>query len=110
MPKSEAPFQSTEFLEQLEGHGVEFTDLPGWMFRDLVIHIASSAETNQERIDGSGVSTSHPSGDLSLDLLGQKMVFAGGRLADSLDDTCITHVVIGNERSQLKQIRAALSR
>lgn len=80
-----------EFFSQLDEHGVEIEEKPGNMFRRITALFDS--------LDS----------DMELSYAKQIVEFANGKVAKSLDDKTITHIVVGKDRSRLDHIRTVLS-
>ncbi|KAF2087353.1 DNA ligase 4 [Saccharata proteae CBS 121410] len=94
--ENEEKFDAASFLLQMSDHGNELDSLPGWMFRGLRVYVEKPAAAD---------------GDATrLDLAAQVFRFAGGEVMGSLDDSGITHVVVGDGQSRLKELRQAVSR
>jgi len=92
-------FDASKLLTQFHDHGVDFGDYPGWMFRRSVIYF--DKPTNEPE---------GPSSNLDVDLLIQTVEFAGGRIVDDVEDREVTHIVVGEDRSRLKELRGIISR
>jgi DNA ligase-4 len=95
-------FDSSQLLTQFHDHGIDFRDYPGWMFRRAVIYFDKAPEQSNE-------STS-PLSDLDLHLFIQIVTFAGGRIVNDVEDRDVTHIVVGEDRSRLKELRRTISR
>jgi ABC-type arginine transport system ATPase subunit len=79
---------------QLEERGLNLDEMPGVMFHHSVVYIDQLASSE----------------DLDLDFARQIVRFAGGKVIDELDDLNITQIVVGHDRSRLKQLRQTTSR
>jgi DNA ligase-4 len=90
-------FDSTNLLTQFRDHGVDFSDYPGWMFRRAVIYFDNQPQHGDNL-------------DLEVHLLIQIVEFAGGRIVDDVEDRDVTHILVGEDRSRLKELRAIISR
>ena len=77
------------------------------MFTGLSIYIDKLAEPQETDIDGGSLSTLNPA-DLRLQIASNTAKFAGARPAGELDDQKVTHVVVGDDRSRLRNIRDSL--
>jgi DNA ligase 4 len=86
------PIDQDLFFNQLEEHGINVEDLPGNIFRRMVAFFDN---------DGS---------DVEMRFAEQIIRFANGKIANGLEDTGITHVVIGRDRSRLDEIKSTVSR
>lgn len=86
MPSNEEEhFKSPELVDQLNEHGHELNSPPGSMFHGVV---AFCEDVPAE--------------------ISRLLTFAGGEIATSLKDKQITHVLVGNDVSRLKEIREAV--
>ena len=99
--KYEHSFSTKEFKDELEEHGHNPEDLPGWMFEGLLLY--------------NGL---HPADDASLTDKGLEIRtkqaydiarFAGARLTNDLKEG-VTHIVVGQDRSVTKILRQATSK
>ncbi len=102
-------FDASKFRAELESRHHDFGQLTGWMFRGLFMYID---EAKQSWPQGNGLD-GDPSGtpgltDLRLSMASNTARFAGGRTAEDLKDPMITHVVVGQDRSRLTNIRETL--
>jgi hypothetical protein len=95
-------FDSSNLLTQFHDHGVDFGDYPGWMFRRSVIYFDRPPQQSN------GSWSSSPNLDLSL--LQQTVEFAGGQVVHDVEDTKVTHIIVGEDRSRLKELREIISR
>ena len=111
--KNEEPVESAakEFLDQMEDHGQDLEDMPGWMFRHALVYLDTeeAATENNLNADGDGAVRSALK-DMELTIAGHVVAFAGGDASQDLRDAAITHVVVGKDRSRLKKLRQAISR
>lgn len=100
--KFENAFNPQEFRSELVEHNHDLGELPGWMFEGLLLYA-----------DWTGIPMHHRLGD-GLDLRTKQAMntakFAGAEIAHDLEDKGITHVIVGNEKAQLGNLRAILSR
>lgn len=97
MPKFEDPgaFDAAAFLQQLGDHGKGLSDLRGFMFQRCVVHFRG--------VEGPG--------ERLVEKLARYVKYAGGRCADSLDDTAVTHVVIaGGDAMEAGEVADGLRR
>jgi DNA ligase-4 len=95
-------FDSSKLLTQFHDHGVDFGDYLGWMFRRAVTYFAIAPKESYGSVS--------PSTSLDLHLLTQIVIFAGGRVVDDVEDKDVTHIVVGEDRSRLKELRNIISR
>lgn len=108
MPKSEHPIKHELLLAQFKEHNPDLADTPGWMFNGLVVYFVKKKKTI-DQLDGDTGPENENGYDLDTKLAGHLVHFAGGRLADNLDDTEITHVVAGRDENRLREIRGRYS-
>lgn len=104
MPKSENPINHELLLAQFKEHNPDLADTPGWMFNGLVIYFDKKGQTI-DQLEGDTKPEDETGYDLDTKLAGHIVHFAGGRLATDLDDTEITHVVIGGDENRLREMR-----
>ena len=104
MPKLKSRIEKSTLLEQLDDHGVDVAELPGFMFHNVVSYVDELMGQGQGQVDGN-----ESGSNVLLRLAGQTMQFAGGRVAMDLDNPSITHVVIGNDAARAKTIRRQVS-
>jgi DNA ligase-4 len=90
--KEPRQFDKQAFISQLEGGGVDLSDLPGNMFQRFSVYF------------------DRPDSDLDMEVAMELVKFGGGRVVDSAEDGTTTHVVVGLDRSRLSEIRSAISR
>ena len=109
-PNFETHVEPSIFLHELEEHENDLGELPGWLFKGLVLYIEAGYGFKANGvIEGSGQKSAQPE-ELELLLAGNISRFAGAEVTADLSDERITHVVVGQDRSQLKPIRETLSR
>ena len=104
--KSEFPFNAHQFRKELADHGCELGDARGWLFEGL-------------RICFDGLKDLHVDGKVDSDLSGLRLRmalntarFGSARIAHSLDDEDITHIVVdlkNGHRNELKETRRRIS-
>ena len=80
------------FFSQLEDHGIDVDELPGNMFRRVVAYFDND-ESDEEACFAE-----------------QIVKFANGKVVKTLDDVKITHIVVGNDKSRLDNIRVTVSK
>ncbi|KAJ9663299.1 DNA ligase (ATP) [Coniosporium apollinis] len=103
-------FDATAFLNEAEDGKLGLGQLPGWMFHGLVVYFDKADTGNGMLDDTNGEYVQPHSVDLDLRLAGQVVTFAGGKLSTDLDGKDITHVVVGRDRTRVKDIRRGLQR
>jgi len=95
--KYDHTFNAVKFKEELEQHGHGLGgDLPGWMFEGVHIY----PNTDDDATIGSG---------LRLKQACNTARFAGAKIANRVSDKDITHVVVENDRSRTKELRATFA-
>jgi DNA ligase-4 len=104
MPKSEHPIAHQQLLAQFKEHNPDLGETPGWMFHGLVVCFDKKEKTIDELNSDASIDDTYTY-DLDTKLAGQIVYFAGGRLVDDLDDANVTHIVVGEDRERLKEIR-----
>ncbi|KAL9083581.1 MAG: hypothetical protein Q9159_005709 [Coniocarpon cinnabarinum] len=87
-----------EFVRELEGRGVDWRDLKGWMFKDCRAYFDQGGRLDADAMD---IDAGPGSGPLSVDLeiARNTLRFAGGKVADDWREDGVTHVVL-SERTQ----------
>lgn len=80
MPKIEdgGPFDKVRFLEQLEEHGKDLTNLRGFMFQRCAVYFHPVGEA----------------GERLREKLAHYVRYSGGSILDSIEDEAATHVVV----------------
>ena len=73
------------------------------MFRGLTIYL------DKAPLDESDQMLQQCSPEPALDLASSTVRFGSGKVTDDLNNTSITHVVIGKDRSRLQSIRETIS-
>lgn len=110
MPSNtEDVFDVSDFLNQSEDHDLDLHELPGWMFRGLTIYLDKLSPADRPSQNGDGGPVRSFTSDMELDLAGQVVRLAGGTVQEDLDDSNITHIVVGDDRSKVRRIRQTLS-
>ncbi|KAF2758851.1 ATP-dependent DNA ligase [Pseudovirgaria hyperparasitica] len=109
MPKMEEEDDDDEVMDvdDAEGDEIDMGGLPGCVFRGVVVYFDNgSSDTVMEDED---VCSTGKEDKLSMFLATNIVRFGSGRTCGDLDDCNITHVVIGKDRSRLKDIRSQIS-
>ena len=104
MPKkSEAKFSLDELKRRLEEQQYDLSELPGWMFWGMVLYMhppAADFEFPQREQDVI----------LRVKLASNAARFGGANITNDLDNTEITHIVLGvNDRDRLRELRKEVS-
>ena len=101
--KFEASFSIEGLKWQLDEHNVDLGELPGWMFMGMLLYIDSLAKSSrQEQTMQSGTS-------LRMSLARMIAQFAGAKITLDLKDSHITHIVVGDDRDRLRELRKEIS-
>ena len=99
--KSEHSFSSEGLKEELEEHGKNLGQLPGWMFEGLLLYIDRQLANDTALTDK------------NLDFRTKQVCdtarFAGAHLTNDLKDG-ITHVLFGQDRSTIRALRQRVSK
>ena len=89
LPKNHS-FTPANFLSELEERGKGLDETPGSMYRRIVLYFVSEKQQNEvSRVD--------------LTIAKNQFMFAGGRIAENLDDEDITHFVLVDDSPKLRQ-------
>ena len=108
--KFESHFEPSVFVQELEEHESDLGELPGWLFKGLVLYVAVGYQFEPNGVmEGSAQKSAQPE-ELDLLLACNTARFAGAEVSTDLADERITHVVIGKDKSGLGPIRETLSR
>lgn len=98
--KFEHSFSAKEFKSELEQHGHDLGELPGWMFEGLLLYtdgqLANDASLTDEK------------SDFRMKQACDTARFAGARLTNDLKEG-ITHVLVGEDRSTTRALRQKTS-
>lgn len=107
--KSESGTEKPILLSQLQEHGVDLEELPGYMFRDSVVYVDQGSAWHSDRVNGESGQYSEASlVDIPLRLAGQTVRFAGGILADTIDED-VTQVITKDEKESVKALRQRIA-
>ncbi|TID18225.1 DNA ligase 4 [Venturia nashicola] len=90
-------------LAQFKEHNPDLAESPGWMFNGLVVYF-DKVDKTIDQLDGDTKPEDEAGYDLDTKLAGHIVHFSGGRIAGDLDDTGITHVVVGGDENRLREI------
>jgi BRCA1 C Terminus (BRCT) domain len=85
------PFDKQSFISQVEGSGVDLSELPGNMFQRCSVYF------------------DRPDADLDMAFAIELVKFGGGTVVGSADITT-THVVVGRDAARLSEVRSTISR
>ena len=95
------------FRKELEEHNHDLGELPGWMFEDLVLYFDSPSSMQNGATTQNGII---PPAELRMKQASNTARIAGARVTDDMKEAGITHVVVGEDRSNLRSIRRDISR
>ena len=101
--KFEASFSTEGLKSQLDEHRVDLGEVPGWMFMGMLLYVDPLAKcSGQQQHTGSGTS-------LRISLAKTVARFAGARITVELKNRDITHIVVGDDRDRLRELRKEIS-
>lgn len=103
MPKAEREINHNLLLAQSKEHNPDLAETPGWMFNGLVVYFDKKDEAIIQ-LDGDAKPENEDGYDLDTKLAGHIVHFGGGRLASSLGDREITHVVVSSDERRPREI------
>lgn len=98
--KFEHSFSAKELKSQLEEHGTDLGELPGWMFEGLLLY------TDQQLAKDASLTDKGP--DFRMKQACDTARFAGARLTNDLEED-ITHVLVGADRRTTRALRLRTS-
>ena len=98
--KLEHGFSAEEFKEELEEHGNDLGQLPGWMFAGLLLYTDHQLASDDAIMDKNL--------DFRMKQACDFARFAGAHLTNDLKDG-ITHVLVRHDRSIIKVLRQRVS-
>ncbi|KAL2075322.1 hypothetical protein VTL71DRAFT_265 [Oculimacula yallundae] len=95
-PKNSS-FSADEFLTQLEEHGRGLGETTGSMLRGCVVKFVASGQEDTDK-------------DIDLLIARNRLLFSGGKVAESDEDEGITHfVMVDEDRALIKEVRQRVS-
>ena len=97
---SEHSFRAKDFKIELEEHGNDLGELPGWMFEGLLFY------TDRQLTNDNPLTDEDP--DFRMKQACDTAKFAGARLTNELQEG-VTHVLVGEDRSTTRTLRQKLS-
>lgn len=97
---SEHSFSAKDFKIELEEHGNDLGELPGWMFEGLLFY------TDRQLTNDTPLTDEDP--DFRMKQACDIARFAGARLTNELQEG-VTHVLVGEDRSTTRTIRQKTS-
>lgn len=93
MPEPESKPDKFNFFLQLEAHDVDVDDMYGIMFRRTVVYFDKADST-----------------DLDMEYAELILRMANGTIVNDVDSDLLTHIVVGEDRSRLSELRKIISR
>lgn len=104
MPKKfESSFSVDKIKAQLNQHHHDFGELRGWIFSGMLIYVDPLAGLSQQQQTlGSKLL-------LRMKLARTTAQFAGAKISRELQDNDITHVVVGDDRDRVRELRKVIS-
>jgi DNA ligase 4 len=107
--KSDSTSQRLQLIDEWRRDDDYLAELPGWIFYGQIIYLdlgSFSKEGKDKESKKADRNDSFP--ELRLKLASNIIRFAGGKLTDTIHDETITHIVVGDDKSRLKDLRDAL--
>lgn len=101
--KFEHEFDAMQFEAELEGHGNDLGELPGWLFKGSRLYLEQSTGESS-----TGQLEFETAASLRIIQACNRARFAGAQITDQLTDEGITHVLVENNKA-LRALREALS-
>ena len=99
--KIEHKFSATDFKIELEEHGNDLGELPGWIFEGLLFYTERQL-TNDPSLTDKDL-------DFRMEQACDTARFAGARLTNELQEG-VTHVLVGEDRSTTRTLRQKTTR
>lgn len=105
-------FDADNFGVELAERGFDLGEMPGWIFKGLIVYFDRNQEDPEDREDVGGNSTvAQVAEPTNLGLAANLVTFAGGRITHDLQDTALTHVVLASkDRRRERALREKLKR
>ena len=98
----EHSFSAKEFRRELEEHGNDLGELPGWMFEGLLLY------NGAQPFNDACLTDSDSDSDSRMKQACDTARFAGASLTHELKEG-VTHVLVGEDRSTTKALRQRTS-
>ncbi|KAL8735952.1 MAG: hypothetical protein Q9166_000514 [cf. Caloplaca sp. 2 TL-2023] len=109
--KSELYINPNAIRADLAEHAHDLQNLPGWLFKGLLIYLDRNEELLSDGYAMAEVAAEKLTAVSSeMQQAWRTARFAGARIADRFQEDDITHVVVGKDKDRLKSIRQKLSR
>jgi DNA ligase-4 len=103
--RSEIKLSNAELMGQFEEHGIEFGETRGSLFRSIVVYIDQGRDV--EIVKGDTELKRDP---VDVQFIKQNLAFGGAKMVNDLADKTITHIIIGEDRSKLSEIRQKIAK
>lgn len=97
--KSQNEFNATQFEAELEGHGNDLGELPGWLFKGLRLYVYRNELEKSNGEPPTGQLEFETAASLRTIQACNRARFAGAQLTDQLKDEGITHVLVENNKA-----------
>lgn len=92
-------FNATQFEAELEEHGNELGELPGWLFKGLRLYVYRDSFEKSNSEPSTGQLKFETAASLRIIQACNRARFAGAHIIDQLTDESITHVLIENNKA-----------
>lgn len=106
--KFQTEFNATQFEAELEGHGNDLGELPGWLFKGLRLYVYRDRLDKSNCEPFTGQLEFETDASLRIVQACNRARFAGAQISDQLIDEGITHVLIENNKAP-RALREAVS-
>lgn len=106
--KFEHEFDAMQFEAELEGHGNELGELPGWLFKGLRLYVYRYGLEKSNGESSTGQLEFGTAASLRITQACNRARFAGAQITDQLTDEGITHVLVENNKP-LRALREVVS-
>lgn len=97
-----------QFEAELEGHGNDLGELPGWLFKGSRLYVYRYGLEQSTGESSTGQLEFETAASLRIIQACNRARFAGAQITDQLTDEGITHVLVENNKA-LRALREALS-
>lgn len=106
--KFQNEFNVTQFEAELERHGNDIGELPGWLFKGLRLYVHRNGLDKSNGETFTGPLEFGTAASLRIIQACNRARFAGAQITDQLLDEGITHVIIQNNKAP-RALREAIS-
>lgn len=97
--KFEHGFDAMQFEAELEGHGNDLGELPGWLFKGLRLYVYGDRHEQSNGEPSTRQLGFETAASLRIIQACNKARFAGAQISDQLTDEGITHVLVENNKA-----------